>query len=476
MFRISNRALIVWAQCCVLLGAAPAAVAASGSVALLRQFEIGLEDVFDKTSPAVVVIEVELRTELPETEPEPAPDASSKRGGGTIGTEPRSATDAPLRSEGSGFVVRSSGTIMTNFHVVASAQTIVVRLKDGRRFPGRLLGSDERTDVAVVQIEATGLPVLEFFDSDKTRVGQLVCAIGAPFSQEWSFTSGMISGKGRSRLLGPTSAVPLVEDYIQTDAFISPGHSGGPLLNIEGEVIGMNTLITRVERGLAFAVPSNVLQRTLNQILAAGRVSHPWLGIRVESLGDTPSLKDRLAAAGYGAVVLSIEPDGPSFKTDLRPADVVQAMDGIPIRSGMDLQRELFSKKVGQPVSLTVWRNNLQKTLSVATVEIPEQLSRPAVVVPPPLPKDLGNERFGLVLRDVKLKGVRVESVEASSVASRSELLAGDLITDVEGRPVRTANDCLSAIRSSLSKGNGAGAILQIERQGRRTFVLIRAK
>lgn len=454
-----------------------AAFPQGNSIELMRLFERGICEVFEKAAPAVVVIEVELRQDSPDSESDiPQEPSAPRRNGGANSTELRAPQEAPQRSEGSGFIVRENGVILTNYHVVALAQRITVRLKDGRRFPGRVLGADERTDVAVIQIEATALPTLDFVDSDQIRVGQWVAAIGAPFSQEWSFTSGMISGKGRSRLLGPTSAVPLMEDYLQTDAFISPGHSGGPLLDLDGHVVGMNTLITRVERGLAFAVPSNFLQHTLTQIIAAGRVSRPWLGIRVESLGDTPALKERLAAAGAGAVVLSIEPNGPSFRTDLRPADVIQAIDGAPIRSGMDLQRELFSKKVGQPLLLSVWRPGGQKTLTIPTVEVPEQLSQQPTLTPAPPPKDLGTERFGLVLKDARPRGVRVESVESGSAAALADLVPGDLITDVEGRPVRTSVDCLSALRSALSKGAGSGAILQIERQGRRTFVLLRIR
>ncbi len=477
MARTFTLPLVTGSLWILLAAPLPAAVPEASSLELMRLFERGRCEVFEKAAPAVVVIEAELRQDLPELEVEPAPDQpQSRRSGGANSTEVRVPQEAPLRSEGSGFIVRENGVILTNHHVVVHAQKITIRLRDGRRFPGRVVGADERTDVAVVQIEASGLPVLEFVDSDQVRVGQWVGAIGAPFSQEWSFTSGMISGKGRTRLLGPASSLPLLEDYLQTDAVISPGHSGGPLLDLEGRVVGMNTLITRAERGLAFAVPSNFLRQTLLQILAAGRVSRPWLGIRVETLGDTPGLKERLAAAGNGAVVLSIEPDGPSFRTDLRPADVIQAIDGVPIRSGMDLQRELFSKKVGQPLQLSVWRPNGRKVLSIPTVEIPEQLSSLPTAPAPVQPKELGNERFGLVLKDIRPKGVRVESVEAGSAGARADLVAGDIITDVEGRPVRSSSDCLTSLRSALSKGTGAGAILQIERQGRRTFVLLRIR
>ncbi|MEY5026898.1 MAG: hypothetical protein RLZZ244_2426 [Verrucomicrobiota bacterium] len=448
----------------------------------LRAFQEGVCAVFEGAAPAVVVLEVEMRGENPGLEGETR-GGPRKGGGGFPEGDPRGevgagagagATALPPRSEGSGFVVRSNGVILTNHHVVAAASRITVRLRDGRRFVARLLGADERTDVAVLQIEANGLAVLAFADSDRARVGQWVAAVGAPFSQEWSFTTGILSGKGRSRLLGPSSNVPLFEDYLQTDAFISPGHSGGPLLDLDGRVLGMNTLIARSERGLAFAVPSNMLAQTLAQILEEGRVSRPWLGVRVETLGDSPSLRERLSEAGSGAVILAIEPDGPGYRTDLRPADVIQAMDGVEIRSGLELQRELFRKKIGQTVQLRVWRAGGTKVLKVETAQVPDALVRSSLV-PAPVPvREMANERFGLGLREVKARGVRVESVEADSLGARAELRSGDVITDVEGRRVRTTGECLSAIRSALSRESGAGAILQIERQGRRTFVLLR--
>lgn len=456
---------------CAEGGASPSALE------VLRLYEKGLGSIFEKASPAVVFFEVERRREYPEVDPDSSGESSlPKGGGGAFSAEPRGGGDAPARVEGSGFIVRENGVILTNHHVVAAAQSIAVRLRDGRRFPARVLGSDERTDVAVVQIDATRLPVLQFADSDVLNIGQFVAAIGAPFSQEWSFTSGIISGKGRTRLLAPTNLVPLFEDYIQTDAFISPGHSGGPLLDLDGRVIGMNTLITRVERGLAFAVPSNILQRTLDQILASGKVSHPWLGVRVETLGETPALKERLAAAGSGAVVLCIEPDGPAFRTDLRPADVIVALDGKSVSSALEFQRELFNKRAGSQLQLSVWRQNVRKSIAVVAAEVPDSSSRSAQLSLPSTTKDLQNERFGLTLREVKPRGVRVEAVDPGGLAAHSELVVGDVITDVEGRLVRSSGDCLAAIRMALSKGGNAGAILQVERQGRRTFVLLRAR
>ena len=427
----------------------------------LRLIEEARIEIFKKASPAVVVLEVELAPDAAETDLDAEP---SKRPGKT-GT---------VRSEGSGFIVRSDGVLLTNLHVIAQAQRVGVRFKDGRRMEARMVGSDERTDVAVLRVEASGLPELQFADSDAARVGQFVCAIGVPFGQEWSFTSGLLSGKGRSRLLAPKSPLPLYEDYLQTDAVINPGHSGGPLLDSAGRVLGMNTLIARAEHGLAFAVPSNLLQQTVAQILETGRVSRPWLGIRAETLGETSALRERLADAKSGVVVLAIEADGPAFKTDLRPADVIRAVDGKPVQSALELQRALFERKAGQTVRLDIWRQGVQKTVRIELTQLPETpqiLSETERAFPP---KEAAADKMGLTLKDLKGRGVRVETVLEGSRAAKLEFQPQDIITEIEGRPMRSAAECLSTLRSGTARAAEGGLLVQIERQGRRTFIVWR--
>lgn len=436
------------------------------SLDTLRLLERSRIELFRRAAPSVVILEVELLQDAAEMDSDNADsNSSSKRGA-------KSETRAPVRSEGSGFIVKSHGLIATNLHVVSKARRITVRFHDGRRMDGRLLGVDERTDVAVIKVDANELPVLKFANSDEAGVGQFVYAIGVPFGQEWSFTSGMLSGKGRSRLLGPTSSLPLFEDYLQTDAVINPGHSGGPLLDSDGRVLGMNTLIARAERGLAFAVPSNLLQQTISQLLESGRVSRPWLGVRVETLGETAALQEKLGAAKEGVVVLALEADGPALKTDLRPADVIQSVDGRKVASAVDLQRELFSRKAGTQVNLGVWRQGAKKTVVIQLVEIPEA-PRPVIESEKGPPSGGAQDKLGLVLREVKGRGVRVESIAEGSLASRNDLEERDIVTEVENRPVRTVAECLSAIRVGVGRSRG-GVLLQVERQGRRTFVLWR--
>jgi serine protease Do len=438
------------------------------SADVLRALERARMDVFQKAAPAVVILEVELLQEAIDGDSDGVdPGALQKRSA-------RGDSRPAVRSEGSGFIVKPNGLIATNLHVVAQSRRITVRLRDGRRLEGRILGTDERTDVAIVKVEANELPFLEFSNSNAAGVGQFVYAIGVPFGQEWSFTSGMLSGKGRSRLLGPTSALPLYEDYLQTDAVINPGHSGGPLLDGEGRVLGMNTLIARAERGLAFAVPSNLLQQTINQILEFGKVSRPWLGIRVETLGETPSLQEKLGAVKSGVVVLSIEADGPAFRTDLRPADVIQSLDGQTVGTALDLQRELFERKAGSFVRIGVWRQGANKSVSIQLAELPGAPQPVIETERGPRNPGAAQDRFGLSLHEIKARGVRVEAISEGSLASRSDLEVQDVITEVDNRSVRNVAECMQAIRASVTRGGSSGALLQVERQGRRTFVLLR--
>jgi S1-C subfamily serine protease len=369
--------------------------------------------------------------------------------------------------------VRADGYIFTNQHVVEDAEKLDVRLKDGRTFSARLVGEDEHTDIAVLKIDAKNLPTVEWGDSEKLRVGQLVCAIGAPFSQDYSFTVGWVSGKNRTNLLGPTSSTILYEDYIQTDALINPGNSGGPLFDVEGKIVGMNTLINGLGRALAFAIPSAMLEDIGQQLIASGKVRRPWLGIRIETLADNAALRTHLGGIEQGVVVDTVEAEAPAYKSDLRPADVITEVDSVKVASAHDLQRLVLKKKIGQPVQLTVWRAGSILQIAVATGELPVEMTKVANVAPSRGEPTAKAETLGLKLRDGKPTGAEVIGVTPGSPAARAEILADDLITGVESRPVNDAAGCVSAIATGLVTKGNKGIILNIERSGRRTFILL---
>lgn len=444
----------------------------AAALGLLKAIDEGFVQVFEKVAPTVVIIDAIKRTNDDDDEFPRGFEFFLDDGRPGKRDTPK-VPGPPSHSEGSGFIVRPDGYILTNHHVVADADKLTVRMKDGRSFSAKFIGGDDRTDVAVIKIEAKDLPTVEWGDSDKLRVGQLVCAIGAPFSQDYSFTVGWVSGKNRTNLLGPSSTTILYEDYIQTDAFINPGNSGGPLFDVEGKIVGMNTLINGLGHGLAFAIPAGMLQDVGQQLIATGKVQRPWLGIRIETLADNSSLRAHLVGIERGVVVDTVEADAPAYKSDLRPADVITEVDGVKVNSAHDLQRLILKKRIGQPVNLTVWRAGSTLQIAVATGELPMEVTKVANVAPAKETPGAKAETLGLKLRDGKPTGAQVLSVATGSPAAHAEILADDVITGVESRPVNDAAGCVSAIATGLVVKGNKGILLNIERQGRRAFVIL---
>ena len=328
----------------------PAAAEAGKDV--VHQLNNAFAKVFETVAPGVVIIEISKKNDGSESSPfddlffQGPPDENNQRR--------NPSGSRPIQSEGSGFIVRPDGYIFTNFHVVEGAEKIEVKLRDGRDFPARIVGTDEKTDVAVIKIDAKDLPSVQLGDSDAVRVGQFAFAIGAPFKLDYTFTYGVVSGKGRNKLLA--SSGYSISDYLQTDASINPGNSGGPLCDIDGKVIGMNTLINGMNRGLGFAIPINMAKEIGTELIAGHKIVRPWLGIGIETLGDDPSIRDLFKALDKGVLVRRIEADAPASKSDLRPGDVITQVDGTVVTSDSQLQHEILKKKIGQNVELTVWR------------------------------------------------------------------------------------------------------------------------
>jgi serine protease Do len=456
---------------------------AAGALSLLKAIDEGFVQVFEKVAPSVVVIEATKALDGDERESAafdfflrngedtrvPAPGEK-----GEAKTEPR-LRKIPVpqtRSEGSGFIVRGDGFIVTNHHVIAGAEKLSVRLKDGRTFPAKVVGTDDKADIAVVRIEARDLRAVQWGDSDALRVGQLVCAIGAPFNQDFSFTAGWVSGKARTNLLGPSSTSIIYEDYIQTDAFINPGNSGGPLFDVEGRIVGMNTLINGIGRGLAFAIPATMLQDVAQQLITRGKVQRPWLGIRIETLGESSALREHVLGIERGVVIDTIEADAPAYKSDLRPADVIIEVDGAKVGTARDLQREILRKRIGQILQLTIVRRGATLKIPVTTAELPQELTKVANVQPPAGPS-AGAEFFGLQLKD-GTSGAIVAAVASGSPAAGADLLIGDLITAVESQPVANAAACVRAIENNLREKPAKGVLLNLERKGKRTFAVLK--
>src|SRR5215212_4457815 len=457
---------------------APAAADAGKDV--VHQLNSAFTKVFEIVAPSVVIIEVTKKNEPSEN---PSLDDlffQAPQEENTPRRNPRSPQ--PIQSEGSGFIVRPDGFIYTNYHVLEGADRVDVRLKDGREFQAKIVGTDEKTDIAVIKIEAVNLPVVQFADSEAVRVGQFAFAIGAPFKLDYTFTYGVISGKGRSKLLA--SGGYSISDYLQTDASINPGNSGGPLCDIDGNVIGMNTLINGLNRGLGFAIPSNMVKEIGTELIAGHKIMRPWLGIRIETLGDDPSIRDMFKNIGKGVVVRTIEADAPAYKSDLRPFDVITQVDGTPVSTDTELQHQILRKKIGQNVELTVWRKGQTVKIPITTGELPNQIARASnQPVQPNAPREEESGKFGLQVQELnkemadrmKLgvdKGVIVTDVADNSLAERQGIERGDVITEVDGKPVTDAKTFREALNKADPK---SGVLLYLDRKGSKTFAVLKA-
>ena len=443
---------------------------------VVHQLNNAFMKVFEVVAPAVVVIETSKERDENES-----PSLEDLLFQNQPNNQRRNQRTQPAQSEGSGFIVRADGHIFTNYHVVEGADKINVKLKDGREFQAKLIGTDEKTDIAVIKIDATNLPVAQFANSDDVRVGQFAFAIGAPFRLDYTFTYGVISGKGRSRLI--SNAGYSITDYIQTDASINPGNSGGPLCDIDGKVVGMNTLINGLNRGLGFAIPINLANEIGQQLIAGQRIMRPWLGIRIETLGEDQSIRDLFKGLDKGVVVRTIEADAPAYKSDLRPFDVITHVDGAPVTTDTQLQREVLKKKIGQPVDLTVWRKGQTIKVPITTGELPGEIGRASNVPATPQPKPEDGNKFGLQVQDLNKEvaerlrlevqeGVIVTDVADNSLASAQGIEREDVITEVDGKKVTN----VQSFREALQKADPRkGILLDLDRKGSKTFAVLKA-
>lgn len=358
--------------------------------------------------------------------------------------------DQPQRREqaaGSGVIVDARrGYVLTNHHVIREAEQVVVTLKDRRRFPAKLVGTDPGTDIALLKIEASDLVALPFGDSDQLNVGDYVIAIGNPFGIGQTVTSGIVSALGRSGLT-PEG----YEDFIQTDASINPGNSGGALVNLRGELVGINTAIVTPAGGnvgIGFAVPSNMARAVMNQIVRFGEVRRGRLGVEIVDL--TPDLARSLGvAATEGAVIGGVQSGSPAEKAGLRERDVVVALNGRPIRSAAELRARLGLTPVGEEVELRVLRGAESRTVR-ARIAAPQELSAAegrAVAQLPGL-SVIEIERGSPLYRQLRGGGLVVTGVEPGSAAFQAGFRTGDIIYAVNQRRVQTLAEFSAALRA----------------------------
>lgn len=381
------------------------------------------------------------------------------------------------KSLGSGFIISSDGYILTNAHVVDSADEITVRLNDKREFKARTIGADKRTDVALLKIDANGLPAVRLGDPNRLRVGEWVVAIGSPYGFESSVTAGIVSAKGRS--LPQENYVP----FIQTDVAINPGNSGGPLFNINGEVVGINSQIYSRSggyMGLSFAIPIDVAMDIQSQLRAAGKVSRGRLGVVIQEV--TKELADSLGLPRtMGAIVNSVEKNGPADKAGISAGDVVLKFDGKPVNASADLPRLVAATKPGSKVTVQVWSKGNTQDLAVTIGEMPEEKS--AVRGPRAgKPAERTTNRLGLVVseltpeqrRELKISGgLLIEDVRGST--SRADLRPGDIVIAVIHKGLTTeikTADQFNKLLSGFDKGSNV--TLLVRRGEMQTFITIK--
>ncbi len=328
--------------------------------------------VVEKVGPAVVRIDTSrtIRSQVPSEFDDPF---YRRFFGDRLPSQSRQRVQ---RGNGSGFIINSNGEILTNAHVVDGADVVTVTLKDGRSFNGKVLGEDRVTDVAVIKIDAKSLPVVPLGNSKQLQSGEPVIAIGNPLGLDYTVTSGIISATGRSsRDIGASSDKRV--DYLQTDAAINPGNSGGPLLNIRGQVIGMNTAIIRGAQGLGFAIPINTVQRISQQLIAKGRVDHPYLGIVMATLNQ--ELKERLQAelnnfninADKGILLVRVVPRSPAALAGLRAGDVIQSINNQSVTNTEQVQKIVEKSQIGETLRLQVQSRGQAKQVFIKPAALP---------------------------------------------------------------------------------------------------------
>jgi serine protease Do len=372
------------------------------------------------------------------------------------------------RGEGSGVIVDAKGYVLTNYHVVEGAEKISIHLFDGRELKGTVRGTDSRTDLAVVHVEAADLPVALLGDSDKIQVGEWAIAIGSPFGLEETVTVGVISAKGRSGL-----GTGNYEDFIQTDASINPGNSGGPLVNIDGEVIGINAMIIQPGQGIGFAIPINLAKTIMVELIKTGKVIRPWAGIGLQDI-TSDLMKYFNLKEKSGALISQVYEGSPAEKAGLKAGDAVIEIDGVKITNSQDVVREVLKKQVGQKINFVVLREGKRTEISLTTAQMPEKLGEREPVQPV-------REWFGLRVSNVtpdlakqlgltRTEGVVIVGVEPNSVAQRAGLRVGDFILEVNRQKVLNEQDYHSAMDKTTPD---RGVLLLIDRAGSTFFVTL---
>lgn len=429
----------------------------------LKSIEKGLAYVAEKTRPAVVTVYVEKKI---------------KKRGFPFKFSPQNKRRRrrKARGLGSGVIIRSNGYIVTNYHVVKDVDEIKVLLHNQKRVNARIVGSDPRTDLAVLKIDRSNLPELDFADSNKLRVGNWAIAVGSPFSLESSVSFGHISALNRS------IQATQYENFVQTDAAINRGNSGGPLVNIEGEIIGINTIIQSTSggsQGIGFASASNLVSRTVSDLIEHGQVKRAWLGVSIQRLSGENLQKH--FGTDQGALVAQVKSNSPADTAGLEQGDVIVDLNGESIPGPAELQQSIIQHNPGDSVTLTVIRENERTTIGV-TLGIrpsPNRPGREASSKFDGLLRQLGLKLNNLSPEQAQELGLDVnhpvpyvDKIKRGSVAQKSGVRPEDVILTVNRRNVKSVSDLKETLRRLKQQGSDSVLFL-IQREGKRLYVSI---
>jgi serine protease Do len=378
----------------------------------------------------------------------------------------------PVRGAGSGFIVSADGYILTNTHVVGNADEVTVRLTDRREFPAKVIGADERTDVAVIKISATNLPTVKLGDPARIKPGQWVLAIGSPFGFENSATAGIISATARS--LPSDNYVP----FIQTDVAVNPGNSGGPLFNLAGEVIGINSQIfsrTGGYMGVSFAIPIDVARNVEDQLVKSGKVVRGRIGVTIQDVNAQLAESFGLDRP-RGALVSSVEKDGPAAKAGLQPGDVILAVNSKPIERYGELSGQIAAMKPGADATLDVWRGGKKQAVNVKVTELKEQQQQAKLGGRQKDHASNQASQFGLTVRPLDPQEKQQAETQGNLVveevtgpAASAGVQPGDIILGVNGKRVKTVKELQDEAKTS-----GKNVALLIQREDAQIFVPLR--
>ncbi len=457
--------------------------AAAPEPVVVNGMRVSYADVVDKTSPAVVMIRSERKTK---TAPQQFPFADDPMFRDFFKNMPQSPQGRPQieRGLGSGVIVSADGTILTNHHVIDGADKITVQMNDNRTFDAKVVGSDPPSDLAVLKIESENLPFLKLGNSDNVRIGDIVLAIGNPLGIGQTVTAGIISAKSRHTGLSDGS----FEDFLQTDAPINRGNSGGALVNLNGELIGINSQIVSEQGGgnigIGFSIPSNMAQSVMEQLLKDGKVHRGMLGVNIQNI--TPEVAKSLELKdAKGVIVSNVQTGSAAEKAGIKRGDIITAINGIAIEDSNELRNKIAGTTPGSDVKITVVRDGQQQEVTAKLDEYKVEGAKPDTTEENGNPDGQNqNGKLGLSLQPVSpeiarqlglpngTSGVAVTDIDPNGAAAESGIARGDVIMEVNRQPVGSLED----VKSALDKSGDRPVLLLVSRKGQTIYLTVSPK